>query len=121
MSNKDISQANTRPCKECGSTEKYSNGGCKPCQRKEQAVRNKKDSNRKYAVQKRKIREANKRARDEAAMKGQSKYETIDSCDVCNTKLRYTSRDNCVDCNYLGAPENPENKPGQWVKQKGAK
>lgn len=95
-----------KPCVVCGSLERYKNGGCKPCQLKKQTVRNKAD-----ATGKAKIYAANAQARSEAKLKGESKYEAVEPCYKCNTKIRYTSSGNCFHCQYFGAPEKTEDKP----------
>lgn len=99
-----------QPCKRCGSLERYSNRGCLPCQLKKQTLRN-----RAYATGKGKIYAANAKAREEARKNGASKYESVDTCLMCNTNIRYVSGGNCVTCNYNGAPDDPDNKPRKMV------
>ena len=101
-----------KPCVRCESMERYSNGGCKPCQKIKQRARN-----RALAIGKGKILTANGNARREARSNNQKIYEKVDCCPRCNSQLYYTSGGNCIDCNYLGAPDNPDNKPRPFVQQ----
>lgn len=102
-----------KPCVRCGSMERYGNGGCKPCQRIKQRPRNQAG-----ATGQGKISSANGNARSQAALNKEKLYERIDSCPRCMNKLYYTSGGNCMDCNYIGAPENPDNKPPRPIKQR---
>ncbi|GAB5381582.1 MAG: hypothetical protein Alis3KO_07820 [Aliiglaciecola sp.] len=87
--------------------DRYKNGGCRPCQQKKQRVRNRAD-----ATGRGNIYEANAKARQEAKLKGESTYESLDVCPKCQGSLRYTSGGNCYLCHYVGSPEDPDNKPG---------
>lgn len=84
-----------KPCPTCNSLERYNNGGCKPCQRRKQTARN-----NACATGHGKLKAANGKARSVAKFKGESMYETVDSCYKCDTKLRYTCSGNCVACQY---------------------
>lgn len=86
-----------KPCVTCKSLERYKNGGCKPCQQRKQTVRNKGDATRQG-----KIKAANGKARAESKLNGDSKYETVNTCYKCNTKIRYTKSGNCVRCQHPG-------------------
>lgn len=95
-----------KPCKRCGSWERTSKGACIPCNRKSQKRRNRAD-----ATGQSKINEANALARQEAIANGQNVYTTVDFCYACNTNLRYVIKHKCFECNYLGAPDDPDDKP----------
>ncbi len=88
--------------------DRYKNGGCRPCQQNKQRVRNKAD-----ATGQGRIYELNEKARADARSKGDSTYEAVDTCPKCHGTLRYTSGGNCYLCNYVGALDDPDNKPGK--------
>ncbi len=95
-----------KPCKRCGSWERTPKSVCIPCNKKDQTRRNRAD-----ATGQSKVNEANALARQEAIDNGQNVYTTVDFCYACNTNLRYVKGHKCFECNYLGASDNPDDKP----------
>ena len=86
-----------KPCRNCGSLERYPNGACKPCALEKQRVRNEEirlDEHRLLAER----HKENKKRKEQAKSKGQVHYESLTPCHYCGELIRYVSNGTCIGC-----------------------
>ena len=86
-----------KPCKRCGSLERYKNGACKPCAIAKQAIRNEEDRMpAQYELAKQK--ERSKQAREEARSQNLTHFDSQSPCYICQGTIRFVSNGGCIAC-----------------------
>lgn len=86
-----------KPCRNCGSLERYKNGACKPCALAKQLVRNEK---RRLEVHKEleKRQKRNKKSKEIAKKNNESHYVSETPCSHCKGVIRYVCNGACIGC-----------------------